>query len=172
MNIRRKRAADDVRIGPISVLALISILSMAVLAVLAISTAHASLVISQKQASTVSGSYLSEAAAQDFVAEMDARLVDVRGMGAVAGSGPAAIRALQTSLGSCIDHAQEAVDNRVKVSAAVQGQQVTADFECVNARTLSIAVTVRDDGTLRIDEWLVAAVQNEEQPGGTLWAGN
>ena len=58
------------------------------------------------------------------------------------------------------------------LSAAPGGPAtVNADFSCGNGRRLDVVVTVRDDGTLRVDRWKMRAVQNEEQPGGMLWTG-
>lgn len=167
MAAQRRRFTDDVRIGPVSVLALIAILSMAVLAVLSISTAHASLVISQKQANAISDSYLAEAAAQDFVAEIDAELNSARRSGQSA----SAANVVQAALPVIAQHAQGEVDGQVAVSASMEDGTVKADFACDGARTLSIAVTIKQDGTMRIDKWSMAAIQNTAEPAGALWTG-
>ena len=54
---------ENVRIGPVSVFTLIIIICLAVLAVLTISTANASLVLSQRQAVAAHELYLDETAA-------------------------------------------------------------------------------------------------------------
>lgn len=157
---------DHVRIGPISVFALIIIVCMAVLAVLTISTAHASLVLSERQALATQELYLDETAAQTFLAEMDARLEQTRGQGAAA-----ALRAVESDLDEVRASAEEATGGQVSASADVSGQQVSAEFSCENGRTLKIAVTVLGDGTYRIDKWKMTAVENEEQPMGNLYTG-
>lgn len=165
MLARRKRSTDDVRIGPISVLTLIAILCMAVLAVLAVSTASASLAISQKQATSTTGTYLAEVAAQDFVAEAEALSAGK------SVSGADAAKAVQSSMSKLVEHAEEASDGLVTVRAEIDGLKVAADFSSAGGRTLSVAATVQDGGSLHVDEWRVTAVQNVEQPAGGLWAG-
>ena len=150
-----------VRIGTISVFALVVIICLAVLAVLAFSTANASLTLSQRQATAMEELYLDERAAQEFVAGVDALL-------AKDADAQANVRAAKGALdGLCAD-ARAATDGRVTVSADAADNQITADFSCDNGRTLSIVLVVRDNGTYRIDKWKMSAVQNEEPAEGQL----
>ena len=66
----------SVRIGPISLFALIIILCLAVLAVLSLSTSIAELRISERQAQTTTETYQLETVGQTFTAEVDEALVD------------------------------------------------------------------------------------------------
>lgn len=166
--IRTQQAGNQVRIGPISVLTLIAVICMAVLAVLAISTATASLTMSQKQADAVSQLYVDEIAAQAFVAEADAELAGVRKAG---GSGDAGSQAVAGSLTQICQDANEAAGGSVNVTAGVTGRIVSAEFSCDDQRILSIELEIYDDATYRVEKWKMAAVQNEEQPGGSLWSG-
>ncbi|MDO4399664.1 MAG: S4A5 electrogenic sodium bicarbonate cotransporter 4 [Coriobacteriia bacterium] len=160
--------ADNVRIGPISLFTLIIVLCMAVLAVLSFSTAHASLVMADRQATATSELYLDEVAAQEFVAAVDARLAAVR---ASSGNGAAGTQAVSDALVSLRDAAQDAVNGQVEATAGMSDSTVTARFECQNGRTLYIAITILSDATYRIDTWKMSAVQNEAQPEGSLWTG-
>ena len=160
--------ADNVRIGPISLFTLIIVLCMAVLAVLAFSTAHASMVMAERQATATAELYLDEVAAQEFVAGVDDRLARVRAAG---GNGAAGVKAVSDALIELRDAAQAAAGDRVEVTAGMSDSQVTARFECQNGRTLYIALTVLANGTYRIDTWKMSAVQNEAQPEGSLWTG-
>ena len=157
---------ENVRIGPISVFTLIIIICMAVLAVLTISTANASLVLSQRQAVAAQELYLDETAAQAFLAEVDDRLTPLR-----AGGSANAMSVLEADLVPMRNAAQDAVDGQVEVLTNVSGQQLNAEFSCANGRTLKIVVTVLPDGTYRIDKWKMTAVVNEEQPMGNLYTG-
>ena len=56
----------------------------------------------------------------------------------------------------------------MQVAASIAGNKVSAQFNCENGRTLDIVVTVRNNGTYRIDKWKMSAVQNEEPPQGQL----
>ena len=163
---------NKVRIGPISVIALVIIISIAVLAVLAISTAHASLTVAKMQADSLADTYANETAAQQFVAELDDAVKStVARNGNAADAMPQVQAQLPIMLEAASDAAREAGYD-VQASADVSGRMVNAEFSSGNARNLSITVTVRDDGTYYIEKWKVAAVHNEEQPAGNLWSGN
>ena len=114
---------ENVRIGPVSVFTLIIIICLAVLAVLTISTANASLVLSQRQAVAAQELYLDETAAQAFIAEVDDRLTPLR-----AGGSANAMSVLETDLVPMRNAAQDAVDGQVEVLTNVSGQQLNADF--------------------------------------------
>ncbi len=77
--------SDKVRIGPITTITLIAIISMAVLAVLAASTAHATSVISDRQANATQMLYLNECAGQEFVAGIDDALASTTPLPAFGG---------------------------------------------------------------------------------------
>ena len=160
--------ADNVRIGPISLFTLIVILCMAVLAVLSFSTAHASMVMAERQATATSELYLDEVAAQEFVAGIDDKLAAVRDAG---GSRATATARITDALIELRDAAQAAANNQVEVTAGMADSTVTARFECQNGRTLYLAITILSDATYRIDTWKLSAVQNEAQPEGSLWTG-
>lgn len=159
---------DNVRIGPISLFTLIIVLCMAVLAVLSFSTAHASMVMADRQATATSELYLDEMAAQEFVAGVDAQLAAVREAG---GDGAAGVQRVSSALIDLRDAAQDATAGQVEVTAGLSDSSVTARFECQNGRTLYIAMTILSDATYRIDTWKMSAVQNEAQPEGSLWTG-
>lgn len=163
----RRNFTDNVRIGPLSVLTLVGILCMAVLAVLSVSTSNASLVIAQRQAHAISDSYLAEAAAQDFMASLDAELAKAAAPGGAAVS----MSVLEGALPDISRHAQEATDGRVLVEATVQDGVVHADFACSGARALEVEVSVGADGKPHIGKWAMTAIRNVEEPAGALWTG-
>ncbi len=160
--------ADNVRIGPLSIFTLIVVLCLAVLAVLSFSTAHASMVLAERQATATSELYLDEVAAQEFVSGVDAKLAAVRAGG---GGGAEAVQAVSGALIELRNAAQSAASGEVEVTAAMGDDTVTARFECQNGRTLTIAITILPDARYRIDTWKMSAVQNEAQPEGSLWTG-
>lgn len=160
--------ADNVRIGPISLFTLIIVLCMAVLAVLSFSTAHASMVMAERQATATTELYLDEVAAQEFVAGLDGQLAAVRASG---GNGAAGAKRVSDALIDLRDAAQAATAGQVEVTAGIADTDVTARFECQNGRTLYLAITILPDATYRIDTWKMSAVQNEAQPEGSLWTG-
>ena len=165
---REHGRADNVRIGPISLFTLIIVLCMAVLAVLSVATAHASLVMADRQATATSELYLDEVAAQEFVAGLDAQLAIVRDVG---GNGEAGAKRVSDALVDLRDAAEDAAVGEVEVTAGMSDSTITARFECQNGRTLYLAITILSDATYRIDTWKMSAVQNEAQPEGSLWTG-
>ncbi len=80
---------NRVRIGSISIFALMIVICLAVLAVLAFSTASASLTMAQRQATATTELYLDEVAAQEFLANVDALLADQRAPGVAQEDEPA-----------------------------------------------------------------------------------
>lgn len=217
---------ERVRIGSISVFALVVIICLAVLAVLSFSTANASLTMSQRQATATSELYLDERAAQEFLAGVDGILSATRegemakavnaqtandilmqlNSGASAAkdgsdevrlardkdgnyvfddqgylvveenesllksrAGEVGALAVQNSLDTLCAQARQAADGQVSVNATVNGNRIVAEFTCENGRLLTTAITVRDDGTYRIDRWKMSAVQNMEEPEGQLF---
>lgn len=151
---------EHVRIGSISVFALVVIICLAVLAVLSLSTANASLTMSQRQADALAQQYLGERAAQEFMAGLDDELSEGSGVN---------MDAIELSLDDLCAKAQNAARGRVQANAQVTGDKVTAEFTCDSGRVLTVEVTVRDDGTCRIDKWEMSAVQNEEPPEGQFY---
>lgn len=159
---------NKVRIGPISIITLIAVLCMAVLGILAISTANATYTISNRQADATASMYCNEAAAQQFVAELDDTLARVRNAG---GTQDEAEQAVDRALDDIAAEARQAADGRVSVVASQDNGKVTAEFICDNMRKLDIAITIRDDATYRIEKWEMSAVQNGAQTTGHLWTG-
>ena len=159
---------EKVRIGPISLITLIIVICMAVLGVLAASTSHATQTISERQANASQQMYLNEKAGQELVADIDAVLVNQRAAGA---SATRAAAAVESELDTICQAARDTAGGRVDCTANVDNTTVKAQFICDNARTLSVAVTIRDDATYRIDQWKMASVQQAAPGMGNLWSG-
>ncbi|HAM16266.1 MAG TPA: hypothetical protein DCP91_10525 [Eggerthellaceae bacterium] len=158
--------ADKVRIGPVSIITLVAVICLAVLAVLAASTAHATQIISDRQAAATQQLYLNERAGQELVAGIDGVIASLDGS-----SAQAIARSVDAQLDGICQAARDAGNGRVSCTAAVDGTTVTAEFACDDARSLSVAVTILDDGTYRIDRWKMASVQQEAPTSGGLWLG-
>ena len=162
------RGNGNVRIGPVSVITLIVVICMAVLAVLAASTSHASAAISERQAEGSQMLYINELAGQEFVASVDDILAGVRAAGGTAADGA---RAVERGLDGVCANAREAAGGRVECFADVDGATVTAEFTCEDTRQLSIAITIREDASYRIEQWKMASVQQAVPSAGQLWTG-
>ena len=162
------RSGDNVRIGPISVITLIIVICMAVLAVLTVSTTEATMAISQRQADATQELYLNERAGQEFVAEVDDVLTSIRV------SGPNASRsatAVNNKLDDICAAVRLATDDKVAVTASVDGTSVNAEFVGEQMRRLNVTITILDSAMYRIDGWKAAAIQQESPTAGNLWTG-
>ena len=157
---------DNVRIGPISIITLITVICMAVLSVLAISTATATLAITERQVAATTEMYSNERVGQEFVASVDEVLASVRTTAPASG-----LMLVDNSLDSICTAAQAVGDEDTTVTAIVEGTTVNAEIVGEKMRKLNIAITILDDATYRIDGWKAAAVQNEVPTAGTLWSG-
>lgn len=149
---------ENVRIGPISIFTLIIVICLAVLAVLAVATSHASLTMAERQATAVTSMYVNESAAQAFLAELDDVLAAREGSAGV-----------EAQLEDLCYAAEDAVGGEVTATASFEDDHVMAQFNHADGRMLEVTVTIRGESTYRIDQWKVTAVQNEEQPQGSLW---
>ena len=238
-------SAVRVRMGPLSIFALVIVISLAVLSALTLSTAHASLSLAQRQANAVSEKYLAEQAGSVFVAEVDAALAQWREAPAGQGAGSAVQAAEQQGeqvgtqaaeqqgvaesaraaeqqgeqpgvaesaqaaeqqgeqpgvaesaqaaeqqgeqpgaqpagqgAGSAVQAAEqalagacEAVRQRVSgvsATASMEGDAISAELVTKGGQTLQMLLSVQDDGTYRVDAWVMGGVHNEEQPQGQL----
>ena len=149
-------------IGIAAIFALVVIVCMAVLAMLAISTAHSSLVLSERQAAAVQEVYRAETAAQTFVSEVDAVLTS-SGTGAVEAALPAICGTSQASTTGITVFASLGTSNG--------SPAVFAEFETEGRRVLKVTLALTG-GTYRIDAWRMTAVVHDEEPMGTLYEGD
>ena len=159
---------DNVRIGPLSIITLITVICMAVLAVLAASTAHATSVISDRQATATQMMYANERAAQEFLASIDEALASVRASGGSTANGT---QAVQRELDKACERARSAGGEDVECTASIEQTTVNAKFICNDTRQLNIAITIRSDATYRIEKWKMASAQQDASTGTTLWSG-
>lgn len=154
----RKRSfstdADDVRMGPLALFTFLAIMCLSVLAVLCVSTANATLALSERRAEATTEVYRDEVAAQAFVAALDEQVV--------AGAQP------ETALDSARTAALDTTEGELSVVAAQDGEKYEASFDCGNGRQLNIVLTYKQDGTYRVEEWRMTTVVNDEPPMGNL----
>jgi len=165
--------ADRVRMGPLSLFALVVIIGLAVLSMLVFSTANASLVLSQRQADAVQATYANEQAAQEFVAALDEVLAPVRsavGQGASAdeAASAGAVQLVADELDELCAVTRVKVGGAVDVSAEMQNDRVLAMFASKDGQALNIAVTVSAEGVFHVESWKTSAAHDEEEQAGQL----
>lgn len=147
------RGRGSVRIGPMSLFALVIILCLAVMAVLSVTTAQATFAAAEKQAAFTADTYANERAAQEFVAEVGTALATTR----AAGGG--------------LDEAIAAVERVLPEGAVMDGALVEAEFVADSGRTLSVELQIQEDATYRVISWKATTNWMKNDAGETLWSG-
>ena len=169
------REKGSVRIGPVSVFALVVILGLAVLAVLSAATAQASHTEAQAQADFTRSSYVNDAAAAQALADIDAALADaVLAQEAAAadadGRGDASaydIDAAMSAVSAVLPQGQ--VADGCAAESFVDGTAVRMTFSTEDGRTLDVELAVRDDLTYSIERWVVTTAWNQGPEETKLW---
>lgn len=153
----------SVRIGPVSIFALVIMLCLAVLAVLSVTTANAGWALAQRQASFTADLYLNEQAGQQFLVNVDEQLASVR-------SGKTSTK---QAMGQLKDSVQKLADEaQVGGTASVTGARtIAAQFTSAKGHMLLIKLDVRDDGTYQITNWQTTTADAEEVDDLKLWSG-
>lgn len=147
------RGRGSVRIGPISLFALVIILCLAVMAVLSVTTAQATYAAAERQADFTADTYANERAAQEFTADVDAALAPVR----AAGGG--------------LNAALAAVDKVLPANSERDGATVRAEFTADSGRTLAVELDIQADATYVVKAWKATTLWTENGAGETLWSG-
>lgn len=161
-----RKKNTGLRIGPISLLTLISVLLMAVLAMLCITTSNAASAMSKRQATGTTASYALESCGQEFLAQMDTVAH------AAGGSGKEAVSAIATKLDDLKEQALEQADaDDLSFEASTKDSTVTFTVTASDGRTLNAAVTFSDDLTYSIDQWKITTAQSDETEEN-LWSGS
>lgn len=171
------RARGSVRMGPVSLFALVIVICLAVLAVLTLVTARASEHRAERQAESVQALYANESAGQALLASLDAWLADARDAGA---SQTYALEALDGALPdlaaqAAADASATAVD--ASLVPAVDEASVDADdavvsvrFVTPSGRALDIGLGITGDLSYEIEAWRATTLWTEDT-SNTVWAG-
>lgn len=167
------RKAGSIRIGPISILALIFTLCLAVLAVLSVTTANATFASAERQAIYNTDTYANEKLGQQLIMDVDEVLAGVR---ATNGGQAAAISALKQS---GILHSHR-VDSARATDAGSEGQyeehtvkikgnSIFATFTQDSRRSLSIQLKINPDATYSVAKWQTSTLWLDDAEKDTLW---
>lgn len=160
------KTTGNVRIGPISLLTLISVLLLAVLGMLCITTSNAARAMSKRQASAATSTYALESCAQTLLAGMDETVH--------ANATDAASAAATVS--EHLDELKEAalVESGTKeltIEAKVDGTSVEFSISAKDGRSLSARITFSDDLRYSIDRWKTTTTHTDESES-LLWSGS
>lgn len=173
----------SVRIGPISLFALIIILCLSVLAVLSITTARAELSITQRQADTTTETYQLERVGQTFLAEVDGALQNgtlpevLEAWGIQEGADDAAAAEGGETIadegigGEAAEGTSVVRDELVTSAGTADGNRIDAVFSMPSGRTLTVALGLNPNGTYTLEQWKVTTQWTDDGAGENLWLG-
>lgn len=155
------RSAESIRIGPVSLATLISVLLLAVLALLCVTSANAAQAKAERQANSTTEAAALDATGQDLVSRVDAELA------ASNGSWPAVSAKLNTLAHDARD-ASTLKGSSITTTSGKTG--VAFVISASSGKQLEARVSTNDDGTLSIDEWKLTNTQEPTEE--TLWSGS
>lgn len=173
----------SVRIGPISLFALIIILCLAVLSVLSLSTASSELRTSERQAQTTTETYQLERVGQTFLAEVDGALQNgklpevLEAWGIQEGTDDAAaaeggeVIADEGLSGEAAEGTSVVRDELVTSTGSADGTRIDVVFSMPSGRTLTVALGLNPNGTYTLEQWKVTTQWIDDGTGETLWLG-
>ena len=163
------KSSEGVRIGPISLLTLISVLLLAVLAMLCVTTSNAARAMSHRQAAAATSSYKIESCGQAMLAALDSA-AHANGIDAASAVSGIAAR-LDTIKQTAADTAGSAA-NDLAIDASTDGSTVVFSISANDGRKLDARVTFDDDLSYSVDEWKVTTTQSDDTDTDTLWTGS
>lgn len=162
-----ERRPSTVRMGPISVFALVIILCLAVLGVLSVTSASAGSALAQRQAEFTADDYRNEIAGQSFYARADDVLAQVRAQG---GDAQAAAAALDAAAAQIAQEASSDAGSQTAVSASLEGGELAVRIQEQSGRCLDIEFAIQPDATLSVAAWKATTLWTEDTTDH-LWTG-
>ena len=162
-----ERRPSTVRMGPISVFALVIILCLAVLGVLSVTSASAGSALAQRQAEFAADDYRNEIVGQSFYAHADDVLAQVRAQGGDAQAASAALEAAMVDIGSA---ASSDVGVPITLSTSLDGGELEVRIQAQSGRCLDIEFAIQPDATLSVAAWKATTLWTEDATDH-LWTG-
>lgn len=151
-----RRTGEGVRIGPITLLTLVSVLLLAVLAMLCVTTTHATEAMAQRQADALSETYELDAFGQALLAQIDEQIDEQI---AESGSPAAAAALVQHRSDKLLENAAEASGARdLRSFIDVAGTQVTFTVIAQDGKELAATATIAANGCT-VDAWKMTTAQ-------------
>lgn len=162
------RSNTNVRIGPISLITLISILILAVMSMLCVTTTRANYAMATRQAESTAETYALDAVAQDALSQVDAVLkTSASAQGAATSINSQGAAIATSALASTAEAGITTDDLSAEVTA--DGTNVQIKVTAASGKALNAEVELLDDRTYSINEWKTTTAWEEQQE--TLWSG-
>lgn len=157
------KRSEGMRIGPISLLTLISVLLLTVLAMLCVTTTNATKAMASRQADSTTETYLVDSCGQALLAGIDDELKSSTGTATEAVS---SVNARMADLQSKAKQACGGDD--LDVLAKTDGDDISFTVAAQSGKTLEADVHVTDDLSYSIESWRITTTQ--QLPEDTLWS--
>ena len=151
-----RTAGGSVRMGPVSLFALVVALCLAVMAVLAVTTARASMALAERQAAFTADDYANETVGQELLA-------CVRAVAEEGGAGAVGAR-LDDLLAACSG------EDGPTVTATINEGQLSAHIESASGRCLDVVLAIGENGEVSVGSWRATTLWDEDT-GDVLWTG-
>lgn len=151
-----RRADTAVRMGPVSLFALVVALCLAVMAVLVVVTARASAALAERQAAFTASDYANESVAQEFLARARAAAEEE--------GSEAMLSQVEALAEACVG------DDGPSVSAAAEGERALLHVESESGRCLDVVLLATQDGNVSVASWKATTLWDEDT-GDVLWTG-
>lgn len=154
------KKAEGLRVGPITLVALIAALLLAVLATLCATTANAQATMANRQATSLTEAYAIDSCGQRMVTGIEESL----SQGDVAA-------ALTTAKLDAIANNAKAADGAsdLNIESEYDGSTVSFTISAPSGKTLRAKVT-RENASVSVEEWKLTTAQ--ETPQDELWSSN
>lgn len=155
-------STEGVRIGPISLLTLISVLLLAVLVMLCVTTTNATHTMATRQADALAQTYDVDSCGQAVIAGIDETLTgesgDAESAASVVGAHMSSIAAKAKAQVECED---------VDITSSVNGALVTFTIADPDGKVLDAGVRINDDLNYSVTQWKMSTSQQPAEE--TLW---
>lgn len=167
-----EESRGSVRIGPISLFVLIMVLCLAVLAVLSLQTARAEQSITGQQALIIEDTYSNEIAGQEFVAQLDAVLVQGRNGSMSSEDTMRAVAEFVEDL-----NVRDGLEASMETTTVTYGSsvntntQINAVFLKESGRKLVAGIRIEPDMSYTVVSWLVSTQWVEPGSEIVFWLG-
>ena len=149
-------SGGGVRMGPVSLFALVVALCLAVMSVLAVTTARASMALAERQATFTADDYANETVGQELLAR-------VRAVADEGGAGEVGAR-LDELLSAC------SAEGGPAVTATINEGQLSAHVESASGRCLDVVLAIGENGEVSVGSWRATTLWDEDT-GDVLWTG-
>jgi hypothetical protein len=159
----KSQKAEGVRIGPVSLLVLISVLLLAVLSMLCITTTNATKAMANRQSASMTETYKVESCGQAMLSQIDSVIATTEGT-------PQAVASRIASEAETLQsQAQAQSDARdYTITTVANGADVVFTISASSGKSLVADIAIGDNQTYTIEGWRMSTTQETTQD--TLWS--